>query len=104
MYLFREKGKEYSVEKLMANLETLIKSALVSKDVHIQNTQSMFIGQRIKQYFMENDIRTPYVGRVVSYVPGYPEWMNVVYDDDLNVMCINLLKNIRMEILKLYQR
>ena len=30
-------------------------------------------------------MRTPYFGRVISAVPGYPEWMNVIYDDDLAI-------------------
>ncbi|KAL3855105.1 hypothetical protein ACJMK2_014334, partial [Sinanodonta woodiana] len=34
---------------------------------------------------MEDDIRTPYFRRVISAVPGYPDWMNVIYDDDFAV-------------------
>lgn len=32
----------------------------------------------------------PFLGRVVSAVPGYPEWMNVVYDGDLSIYVYKL--------------
>lgn len=31
---------------------------------------------------MLDDMRTSFTGRVVSVVPGYPEWHNVSYDND----------------------
>ena len=79
IFQFSERGKDYSVEVLSKNLEILIKSALENRN---PNTEDILIGKKIKHYFMENDDRIPYLGRVISTVPGYPKWMNVTYDND----------------------
>jgi len=89
VFQFSEKGKEYSVETLNENLTTLVNLALQRKEKD-NSSESIFISKRIKHYFTENDMRTPYFGRVISAVPGYPEWINVIYDDDLAVYVYKL--------------
>lgn len=77
------------METLKENLTTLVNLALQRKEKD-NCSESIFISKRIKHYFTENDMRTPYFGRVISAVPGYPEWINVIYDDDLAVYVYKL--------------
>ena len=79
---------EYSVEILKENLTTLVNLELQRNEKDNSN-ESMYIPKRIKHYFTENDMRTPY-GRVISAVPGYRDWINVIYNDDLAVYVYKL--------------
>ena len=68
-------------------MKTLIQNALkVPKDTEY----SLFLEKKIIHYQIENGKRTPFHGRVISIVPGYPEWYNCIYKDDETVYVYNL--------------
>lgn len=96
--MFSEKGKEHSVEKLKNNLLSLIDISLKSPD---PLNKSVLRGKRIRHYFWKNGDREPYDGRVVSVVPGYPEWLNVVYDNDPAVYVYKLAEDYKNEDLEI---
>ena len=48
-------------------------------DVHL-------VGRRIDHRFTEDEQLVTYSGKVVSTVPGFPEWFNVVYDNEPDVV------------------
>ena len=84
------KGKAYTVGELTANLKKLISSALDIQRKNPEESGLNLIGKRIRHYFMVDGVRTQYRGRVVSTVPGYPEWFNVVYDGDIAIYVYKL--------------
>jgi hypothetical protein len=65
LFMFSEKGKEHSVEKLKNNLLSLIDISLKSPD---PLNKSVLLGKRIRHYFWKNGDREPYDGRVVSII------------------------------------
>ena len=52
-----------------------------------------FIGKRIKHYQIKKGMRFPYLGRVISSVPGYPQWFNVIYCYDPTVYVYKLAED-----------
>ena len=98
LFMFSEKGKEHSVEKLKNNLLSLIDISLKSPD---PLNKSVLLGKRIRHYFWKNGDCEPYDGRVVSVVPGYPEWLNVVYDNDPAVYVYKLTEDYKNEDLEI---
>ena len=50
--------------------------------VPVDSVIPLLVGKRIEQRFLQNDMPMTYYGRVISQVPGFPEWYNVVYDDE----------------------
>ena len=48
-------------------------------DVHL-------VGRHIDHRFTEDEQLVSYSGQVVSTVPGFPEWFNVVYDNEPGVV------------------
>ena len=44
------------------------------------------MGKRIDHQFTEDERLVTYSGEVVSTVPGFPEWFNVVYDNEPDVV------------------
>ena len=44
------------------------------------------VGKRINHQFTEDERLVTYSGKVVSTVPGFPEWFNVVYDNEPDVV------------------
>ena len=49
--------------------------SLSGRDIHL-------VGRRIDHQFTEDKQLVIYSGKVVSTVPGFPEWFNVVYDTE----------------------
>jgi len=47
-----------------------------------EDTDFDLVGKRIDQQFNESGKLVTYSGRVVSQVPGFIEWYNIVYDDE----------------------
>ena len=84
---------KYSVSKVTNNLKTLISAASTysSDDDHV----SFLVGKRIQHKFKDNeDNITWYSGLVISQVPGFEEWFNVVYDGDEAVYTFRLLDDL----------
>ena len=98
LYRFSECSSETSgkrinptPDELKENLLKLITKASSSTDKNCK--QSLFlVGKRVRHFFKQEgedevsnvDSRYPVEGKVISTVPGYPEWFNIKYADDAN--------------------
>lgn len=91
LFQFSEKGSQYSLETLIENLKTLIRQALDSTPTSSDN--SIFLGKKVRHYQIHKGVRVPYLGRVISPVPGYPQWLNVIYNDDPAVYVYKLAED-----------
>ena len=91
IYKFSTKQKgQLNSTALKENLLKLVNAAVnrhspgtgldspLEADVHL-------VGRRIDHRFMEDKQLVTYSGKVVSTVPGFPEWFNVVYDKEPDV-------------------
>jgi len=69
--------KKHPVTILKENLLKLITKAYEgpSKEVH-QPDIPLLVGKRVRHTFHDES----YTGRVISVVPGYPDYYNIVYD------------------------
>lgn len=76
------KRRQLTVEELTANLKVLVHQAIVRSGTEETH---MLVGKRVKHIQVEEGERTPYYGKILSQVPGYPEWFNIIYDDDDSV-------------------
>ena len=54
---------------------------------------TLFVGGGIGHFQIKLGISVPYLGRVISTVPGYPQWYNVIYDTDPAVYVYKLLED-----------
>ena len=91
VFQFSEKGKQYSVIQLCTNVKKLIKSALENRTTGIQeNPDNVFVGKKVIHYLEENNVRKPYRGCVISYVPGFPQWFKIVYQNEQGVFVYKL--------------
>jgi hypothetical protein len=83
---------QLTVDALSANLQTLLAEALKGPCTEKRRpTTPLLVGKRIKHWFSDR-IST---GRVVSVVPGYPDWYNAVYKSDPAVYTYRLLDDYR---------
>ena len=48
-------------------------------------------GKAVIHYFIEGAERTPYHGKVISQVPGFPNWFNIKYDGDSSIYSYRLV-------------
>ena len=46
------------------------------------------IGKKILHTFELEGIRAPYNGKILGSLPGYPNWYNVVYEEDKEVVYV----------------
>ncbi len=71
------KYKKFSLQKLKDNLSTLINMSLRGPSREEQKTgKPLLVGKRVKHTFKEGT----WNGYVISVVPGYPAWYNIIYD------------------------
>ena len=85
-FLSKQVGN-FTPEMLRENLTKLIQTAsreenAVNSPEKIAATNFDLVGKRIDQQFSEGGKLITYSGVVVSQVPGFTEWYNVVYDDE----------------------
>lgn len=88
LFQMSEKGKQHSIQTLTDNVKRLIKDSL---NITRANPHHIFVGKRIKHYQMVEKVRTPFYGRVISTVPGFPQWCNVIYDNDTAIYAYKLI-------------
>ena len=77
----------FTPEMLRENLTKLIQTASREENAanspeKIAATNFDLVGKRIDQQFNEGGKLITYSGVVVSQVPGFTEWYNIVYDDE----------------------
>ncbi|XP_052090808.1 structural maintenance of chromosomes protein 3 homolog [Mytilus californianus] len=78
------KGKALSIEALTENVKKLIEEA-ASKDVseNIQQRSSRMpirVGKKVRHTFNEGT----FTAKVISTVPGFPDYYNLIYDNELD--------------------
>lgn len=67
---------------LRCNLLKLIHAANITP-----SSASSLTGKRIKHKFQESNGKFKnYKGHIISQVPGFPEWFNIVYDNEPNIV------------------
>lgn len=69
---------------LRENLVKLVEAATDSKSD--PTPDSALVGKVVKHRFEENGRHKFYKGRVVSQVPGFPEWFNIVYSNEPDII------------------
>lgn len=78
------KSKALSIEGLTTNVKKLIEDAankVVSTESRkISNRMPILVGKRIKHTFNEGT----YNGKVISTVPGFQDFYNIIYDHELD--------------------
>ena len=93
LFKFSAKGQgQFNSQILRSNLMKLIKSA-----GEIELSVSSLTGKTIDHRFKENDGKfNSYRGKIISQVPGFPEWFNVVYNNEPDVVySYNLTEDMR---------
>ena len=99
VYKFSTKHKgQLNSKALKDNLLELINAAANQQSSGTESdtpTESSVnqVGKHIDHQFTEDEQLVTYSGKVVSTVPGFPEWFNVVYDNEPDVICDRLREN-----------
>ncbi|WAR14697.1 hypothetical protein MAR_004802 [Mya arenaria] len=79
------KRKSLSVEELSGNLKSIVRQAIV-RDVESNVEKHILLGKRVRHRFKENrngqTVEAWYTGCIISQVPSFPAWFNIVYDGD----------------------
>ena len=90
--MFSKDKIELSVEQLKTNLKTLVTRAAAVP----RAPDSYLVGNRVSHQFVVkqqdgSDKHEWFTGKVISQVPGYPDWFNILYDDDEAIYSYRLL-------------
>lgn len=76
----------YTVQRLSDNLIKLVSAAeseTPERQLSLDSTTPHFlVSRRVSHSFMENEEIVQYTGTVISMVPGFPTWYNIVYDNE----------------------
>jgi hypothetical protein len=79
-----QKEKLLSIEVLTKNVKKLIvdaSSKCANKESQRKSSRMpLLVGKKIRHIFQEDS----YVGKVISTVPGFPEFYNIIYDCELD--------------------
>ena len=90
VYKFSKKGEgQFNSTKLAGHLILLIDATHHGSpsDISCNSTSDpVLVGKSIDHQFIEDGQIVQYSGRVVSQVSGFPEWYNVVYDNEPDVV------------------
>ena len=93
IFKFSKKGRgQFNSSELRDNLIKLLEAAkaLLTGKSHDQCADqrdlSYLVGKHIKHKFSEDGQFVIYSGRIISQVPGFPNWFNVVYNREPNVV------------------
>ena len=95
LYQFSSKADGiYSPEKLAHNLCVILNEVDYDGQQEDVHTGSYLVGNQILHKFMDDGRERIYRGRVISQVPGYPEWFNVKYEADSAIYTYTLLDDL----------
>ena len=101
-FKFSEKGVQKSWTAMRDHLLKFIEAALsVAEGDSAQSTIlddeviniPLLVGKIVNHFFIADGQRIPYTGKVVSQVPGFPQWFNITYDDDDAVYTYKLIED-----------
>ena len=102
IFKLSQEKKKFNIEQLQSNLETLIEEAYSIKDAVTaavtaatanvnDKDMPLLTGKWVNHYFSENDKCTFHRGYIISTVPSFNQWFNIIYDNDDNVYTYKLL-------------
>lgn len=74
------KTKQCSAQQLAEKLKTLVLALhnIPPPEHQDEDRRPLFVDRIISHTFHDGE----YVGRVISAVPGFPQWFNVIYEGD----------------------
>ena len=114
-FFFSDNGKPKPWQQIRDHLFKFIDAAQsVTEGQSVETTVAheesvaipLLVGKTVKHY-MHNEIEgggielVPYTGKVISQVPGFPEWFNIVYEDDDAVYSYRLVDDYRQNNLEI---
>ena len=77
-----------TLDRLIENLSKLVQKSFEQPCGEPPSTsRPLLVGKSVTHKFKDKE----YKGRVISTVPGYPEWYNIVYEGDEAVYTFKLL-------------
>ena len=88
VYRFSKKGVgQFSSTTLKENLLKLIEDAWkatpsISSSQSAITSDPILVGKQVQHKFSENKAIVLYTEKVLSQVPGFQDWYNIVYDDE----------------------
>lgn len=79
-YVLDGNTKRCSAQQLAAKLKTLVLAShnIPPPEHQDEDRRTLFVDRQISYTFHDGE----YVGRVISAVPGFPRWFNVIYEGD----------------------
>ena len=87
VFQFSSNRVHFTSTKLKENLLLLLADATRHQEVAIiSDSPIQLVGAHIDHQFTENDQLVTYSGEVISQVPGFSEWFNVVYDNEPGIV------------------
>ena len=88
VYRFSKKGAgQFSSTILKGNLLKLIEDAWkATPPISSSPGDPILVGKQVQHRFSENKEIVLYTGTVVSQVPGFQDWYNIVYDDEPDIV------------------
>ena len=90
VYKFSKKEEgQFNSAKLASHLTQLINATHHGSPSDMSSSSAsepVLVGKSINHQFIEDGQIVLYSGRVVSQIAGFPDWYNVVYDDEPDVV------------------
>ena len=89
IYQFSDKASgNYSVQRLQENLSRLVLAAQQLSECSLDQVQvqDFLTHKRVSHCFSEEGKDVHYTGTVVSQVPGFSTWYNIVYDNEPDIV------------------
>jgi hypothetical protein len=97
VYKLSKDKKKLTIDQLKTNLESLILHAFELEQNQAGTSSDpdmpLLQGRNVKHCFLENNIKTWYKGFVISSVPGFRNFYNIIYENDENVYTYKLLED-----------
>ncbi len=103
-FSYKVDGKVVQVtpEDLTKKLKKLVLHAYTLPQVESEGNTSHLVRKRVTHKFdIPGEGEKWFPGTVISQVPGYPDWLNIKYDDEEGVFTYKLLEDLKNGNLKL---
>ena len=82
IFQFSKNKTQYTSTVLKENLLLLLADATMHDQMSEDRPACHLVGARVDHQFIEDEKFVTYSGEVISQVPGFSEWYNVVYDNE----------------------
>ena len=90
-----EKYVKLTLKQLESNVKALIEDTLGEETVETKSHGvPLLVGKSVKHQFKEGESNLKaYKGKVISVVPGFPNWYNIKYEEDEAIYAFNLVQD-----------